>query len=124
ALPIYAGPGGWPDGDMLPLGRIGIRAERGEPRDDRLSPDERVTLMTLWVISRSPLMIGGDLLSLGPATPCLFTNAAVLEVLKESRGNREVFREGPLILWAAEGAGDSRYAAAFNLAAAPLALTL
>ena len=25
----HAGPAGWPDGDMLPLGRIGIRAERG-----------------------------------------------------------------------------------------------
>ncbi|UVJ41302.1 glycoside hydrolase family 27 protein [Arthrobacter sp. CJ23] len=120
----HAGPEGWPDGDMLPLGRIGIRAERGEPRDDRLTPDERVTLMTLWVIARSPLMIGGDLPSSHPATTALFTNDAVLEVLKNSRGSREIFREGPLILWAAEGAGDTRYTAAFNLAEAPLDLTL
>ena len=25
-----SGPGAWADADMLPLGRIGIRAERGE----------------------------------------------------------------------------------------------
>ena len=57
---------GWPDGDMLPLGHIGIRAERGEPRDSRLTQAERVTLMTLWVIARSPLMIGGDLPDVEP----------------------------------------------------------
>lgn len=48
----FAAPGGWPDGDMLPLGRLGIRAERGEPRDDLLTPQERVSLMTLWVLAR------------------------------------------------------------------------
>ena len=37
------------------------RAGRG-PRTDRLTPAEQRTLMTLWVMARSPLMIGG-----GPA---------------------------------------------------------
>ncbi|MFC5665214.1 glycoside hydrolase family 27 protein [Kitasatospora misakiensis] len=120
----YAGQQGWPDGDMLPLGRIGIRAERGEPRDDRLTPDERVTLMTLWVIARSPLMIGGDLPSSDPATIALFTNADVLEVHRSATGSHEVFREGPLVLWAARGPGGTRYAAAFNLGETPLAVAL
>ena len=111
----FAGPEGWPDGDMLPLGRIGIRAERGEPRDDRLTPDERVALLTLWIIARSPLMIGGDLPSSDPATIALFQNADVLAVLSRSSRNREVFREGALVLWAADGADGERYAAAFNL---------
>jgi len=111
----FAGPEGWPDGDMLPLGRIGIRAERGEPRDDRLTPDERVALLTLWIIARSPLMIGGDLPSSDPATIALFQNADVLAVLSRSTRNREVFREGALVLWAADGQDGERYAAAFNL---------
>lgn len=111
----FAGPEGWPDGDMLPLGRIGIRAERGEPRDDRLTPDERVSLLTLWIIARSPLMIGGDLPSSDPATIALFQNADVLAVLSRSTRNREVFREGALVLWAADGQDGERYAAAFNL---------
>jgi hypothetical protein len=121
---LFAGPQGWPDGDMLPLGRIGLRAERGEPRDDRLTPDERVTLMTLWVIARSPLMIGGDLPSSDPATVALFTNADVLAVHAASSGNREVLREGPLILWAADGPAGERFAAAFNLGVTPLPVAL
>ncbi|UYO98696.1 glycoside hydrolase family 27 protein [Microbacterium sp. M28] len=116
----FAGSDGWPDGDMLPLGRIGIRAERGEPRDDRLTPDERVSLLTLWIIARSPLMIGGDLPSSAPATIALFQNADVLAVLSRSTRNREVFREGSLVLWAADGADGERYAAAFNLGSEPM----
>lgn len=116
----WAGRPGWPDGDMLPLGRIGLRAERGEPRDDRLTPAERRTLMTLWVIARSPLMIGGDLPSTDPATLALFTHPDVLAVNQHSSNNREVFREDPLVLWAADGPAGVRYAAAFNLGEEPL----
>ena len=46
---------------MLPLGQIGIRAERGDPRMSLLTHDEQSTLMTLWSIARSPLMFGGNL---------------------------------------------------------------
>lgn len=49
-----AGPEGWPDADMLPLGRIGIRAERGAPREGALTLAERRSLVTLWVMARSP----------------------------------------------------------------------
>jgi hypothetical protein len=111
----HAGERGWPDGDMLPLGRIGLRAEVGEPRDDRLTPAERRTLMTLWVIARSPLMIGGDLPSTDPTTIALFTNADVLDVLARSHSNREVIREGPLVVWTADGPGAERWVAVFNL---------
>ncbi|WP_164234834.1 glycoside hydrolase family 27 protein [Microbacterium hydrocarbonoxydans] len=120
----FAGERGWPDGDMLPLGRIGIRAERGEPRDDRLTPAERVSLLTLWIIARSPLMIGGDLPSSDPATIALFQNDEVLAVLRGSTRNREVFREGTLVLWAADGPDGERYAAAFNLGEKPAEIAL
>ena len=111
----FAGEHGWPDGDMLPLGRVGIRAERGEPRDDGLTPAERVSLLTLWVVARSPLMIGGDLPSSDPATVALFQNADVLDVLVRATGSREVFREDGLVLWTAEGPDGVRWVAAFNL---------
>lgn len=112
----HASAHGWPDGDMLPLGRIGIRAERGEPRDDRLTPSERVSLLTLWIIARSPLMIGGDLPSSDPETIALFRNADVLAVLHDSTGARELFREGDTVIWGADGPAGVRYAAVFNLA--------
>ncbi|ATG53608.1 alpha-galactosidase [Brachybacterium ginsengisoli] len=120
----HAGEDGWPDGDMLPLGRIGIRAERGEPRDSLLTPDEQVALMTLWVIARSPLMVGGDLPTSDPATIALLQNADVLAVHATSSGNREVFREDPLILWTADGPRGERYVAAFNTGEAELAVAL
>jgi hypothetical protein len=110
-----AGPDGWPDADMLPLGRIGIRAERGEPREGALSLPERRTLVTLWIMARSPLMIGGDLPTSAPETIALFTNDEVLRVLMHSHGNRELLRERGLVAWAAEGPGGERWAAVFNL---------
>ncbi|MEU1972658.1 glycoside hydrolase family 27 protein [Microbacterium sp. NPDC019599] len=110
----FAGEAGWPDADMLPLGRIGIRAERGEPRHDRLTPAERRSLLTLWIMARSPLMIGGDLPSSEPATIALYTNDDVLRILKESTGNRELMRERDLVVWAAES-GDTRWVAVFDL---------
>lgn len=118
-----AGEHGWPDGDMLPLGHIGIRAERGEPRDSRLTPAERITLMTLWTVARSPLMIGGDLPTSTPETLALLTNADVLALLGSS-GSREVFREGDLVLWTADDVDGAGWVAAFNLGTEPLSVAL
>jgi alpha-galactosidase len=123
--PLIA-PGSWPDADMLPLGRIGIRAERGTDRASRLSGDEQRTLMTLWCMARSPLMFGGDLPSSEPPTLQLLTNDAVLAVLKASEGNREVLREGGLVVWTAHptDGGGGRYVAVFNIGDEPLAVRL
>ncbi|MDR7113814.1 hypothetical protein J2X03_003714 [Microbacterium trichothecenolyticum] len=110
-----AGPEGWPDADMLPLGRIGLRAERGEPREGALTLAERRTLVTLWVMARSPLMIGGDLPTSAPETIALFQNDDVLEILRDSTGNRELLRERDLVVWTAER-GDTRWVAVFNTA--------
>ena len=120
----HAGPAGWPDGDMLPLGRIGIRAERGEPRDSLLTTDEQITLLTLWVIARSPLMVGGDLPTSDPSTIALLSNADVLAAHADSHGNREVFREDPLVLWTADGPDGDQYVAAFNLGEEELPVAL
>jgi len=120
----HAGPAGWPDGDMLPLGRIGIRAERGEPRDSLLTTDEQITLLTLWVIARSPLMVGGDLPTSDPSTIALLSNADVLAVHADSHGNGEVFREAPLVLWTADGPDGDQYVAAFNLGEEELPVAL
>ena len=120
----HAGPAGWPDGDMLPLGRIGIRAERGEPRDSLLTTDEQITLLTLWVIARSPLMVGGDLPTSDPSTIALLSNVDVLAVHADSHGNGEVFREDPLVLWTADGPDGDQYVAAFNLGEEELPVAL
>ncbi|UXY24022.1 glycoside hydrolase family 27 protein [Streptomyces cynarae] len=111
---------GWADADMLPLGHVGIRAERGEDRLCSLTHAEQTSLLTLWLISRSPLMMGGDLPTSPPETIDLLTNDEALAVLWHSRDNREVLRERDLVLWTAGDVdGRTRYAAVFSLADAP-----
>ncbi|MFM2358360.1 MAG: hypothetical protein RLY16_353, partial [Bacteroidota bacterium] len=109
--------GGWPDGDMLPLGHIGIRAERGVDRMSNFTKAEQQTLMTLWTIFRSPLMFGGDLPSNDAATLSLITNQAVLNVLKTSSNNKPLFSDDTKAAWVAddEATGD-KYVALFNIA--------
>ncbi|MER7184135.1 glycoside hydrolase family 27 protein [Streptomyces hyaluromycini] len=113
----WQGRQGWADADMLPLGHIGIRAERGADRQSALTHPEQVSLLTLWLISRSPLMMGGDLPTSPPGTIALLTNDEALDVLWHSTGNQEVLRERDLVLWTARDAdGHTRYAAVFSLA--------
>ena len=109
-------PGSWPDGDMLPLGRIGIRAERGDDRRTRFTPDEQRTLITLWCIARSPLMFGGDLPSNDESTLALITNDEVLAVNQKATASRELFSRGEQIAWVSDAPdGKSKYLAVFNV---------
>jgi alpha-galactosidase len=113
---------GWPDGDMLPLGRLAL----GQ-RDTKFTPDEQRTLMTLWAIARSPLIMGGDLRHLDAPTLALLTNRAVLAVNQSSTDNRPHFVQDGLRVWTArpEGAGsDDRYLALFNTTDKPLTVAL
>ncbi len=116
------GPGCWADADMLPLGRIGIRAERGIDRQSLLTHDEQIALMTLWSISRSPLMFGGDLPSNDAFTLSLLTNDEVLRVNQASRDNDELWRRGDQVVWTARDRdSEDRYLALFYLGEAPSA---
>ena len=99
--------GGWPDADMLPLGHIGIRAERGDDRASLLTHDEQYTLMSMWSIFRSPLMFGGDLPSSDAFTVGILTNPDVLEVDQHSANGREVYRDGGTIAWIADVHGSA-----------------
>lgn len=125
----YVGEGHWPDCDMLPLGRIGIRSVDGGASDrwTRFTEDEQLTMMTLWSIFRSPLMFGGELRDNDEWTLSLLTNREVLDMHRNSRGARQVYRtEDGRIVWAAADPDGAVYAALFNGgdAAADVAVTL
>ena len=111
----YVYEGAWPDGDMLPLGHIGIRAERGAGRMSNLTRDEQYTLMTLFSIFRSPLMFGGNLPDNDDFTLSLITNKDVLDVNQHSKNGKQLFRDNDLIAWTADDpkSGD-KYLALFN----------
>ncbi len=107
--------GHWPDSDMLPLGRLGPNPGAGEPRNTLFTRDEQRTMMTLWSISRSPLMMGGSLLVLDEWTKSLLTNEEVIGVDQHSKDNRQALRDGSLIIWTARPeSGSSFYIAVFN----------
>src|SRR5207247_2405077 len=110
----FVKPGAWPDADMLPLGRIGIRAERGNDRPTRFTRDEQRTLITLWSIARSPMMFGGDLPSNDAFTESLLTNDEVLAANQKGTNARKLSQEGDAVIWTSEVARE-RYYAAFNV---------
>lgn len=109
-------PGHWPDADMLPLGKIGIRGEVGEARDTNFTKDEQITLMTLWCIFRSPLMFGGDLPQTDEFTMNLITNKNAIEVNQHSKDNKEIFKSENIIIWKAMHKDNTKeYIAIFNI---------
>ena len=112
----YTKPGSWPDADMLPLGRIAIRGERGDDRMTQFTRDEQQTLMSLWAIARSPLMYGGDLPSNDAFSLSLLTNEEVLSANQHGENSHQLFREGDQIAWASDVPhSNSKYLALFNV---------
>jgi lysophospholipase L1-like esterase len=106
----FRGPGHFPDADMLPLGTIDLGR-----RTTRFTPDEQRTLMTLWSIARSPLILGADLAKLDASTLALLTDDEVIAVDQDSSGNRQLFRRDGLVGWVADVPGSpDRYLALFN----------
>jgi alpha-galactosidase len=116
--------GHWPDADMLPLGHIGLRAERGNDRLSALSREEQRTMVAMWSIFRSPLMFGGDLITLDPFTEGLLTNRAVLDIDQHSTENHLAYSKGDLRAWTARSElateSNTTYLALFNVGENPI----
>jgi len=116
-LSIWGGmgrPGAWPDGDMLPLGRIGGRAH---PRWSKFTHDEQRTLMSLWAVAQSPLIFGGNLPDNDEFTNSLLTNDEVIAVNQRGAHGREVWSSGDEIVWVSDAPGGSAWnVAVFNMA--------
>jgi alpha-galactosidase len=103
----YAKPGNWPDADMLPLGHIGPVPGYGKARDTRFTPAEQQTLMTLWAMARSPLILGANLTALDDATLKLIANRDVLRIDQTATRSGQVMHSGDVIAWTADLPGDS-----------------
>lgn len=111
--------GNWPDCDMLPIGRLAKNGPYDGPQDrmTQFTREEQYTMMTLWGIFRSPLMIGGNLPDNDEFTLSLLTNPGYMEMHRSSEGarlleNREKNGKGA-ILWTANGR-HCKYLAVFN----------
>ena len=83
----YTGPGHWPDGDMIPFGHICQRNCDVRPdRWTRFTRDEQLTLMSLWALAPSPLMLGMNLPDNDAWTTAILSNPEVLAVNQDSPG--------------------------------------
>ena len=119
----------WPDCDILPLGKLRINGTDGMLADritlphektineySRLTNDEIVSTLTLWIIFRSPLMMGGNLLENDSMTLQLLTNKEALVVNQKSTNNHELKSDNSEIVWIADDpASHAKYVAIFNI---------
>jgi hypothetical protein len=114
----FRGPGHWPDADMLPLGNV----RAWQTRDDwtHFTKDEQFTLMSLWSIARSPLILGGNLPKNDDFTLALLVNDEVIAVNQNSANNHQLFNTNNQVAWIADVPGSKdKYLAVFNTSPPP-----
>ena len=120
-------PGCWPDCDMLPIGRVRVNltdwtnaSAAGNDSWTKFTPDEARTMMSLWCIFRSPLMMGGDLPGNDDFTLSLLTNPEILRMHRNGEGAHQVYRCDDAAVWRSRDWEDGTvYLAMFNLSDAP-----
>lgn len=119
---VHSAPGHWPDADMLPVGAL---RQCTDPNDwTHFTQAEQRTMMTLWCIMRSPLMIGGEMSKNDDFTLSLLTNAAVLAMEKESFCAHPLTTTAEESVWLAPRRdGQGVYVALFNLSDEPRQVT-
>jgi len=113
---IHTGHGHFPDADMLPIGPI--RQDYDPSCITAFTRDEQITMMTLFCIFRSPLIIGGEMTGFDDFTMGLLTNGEILKMHRNARHSHPVWRKEidgvEHILWTAVSADGGQYIAVFN----------
>lgn len=106
--------GCYPDCDMLPLGYIGKGF--GQERYTNFTKEEQITMMTLWCIFKSPLMLGAELPKLDEWTLNLLTNKNILRLLSKTEQATQIMRNKEQAIWLTKDTEESAYyLAIFNL---------
>jgi hypothetical protein len=106
--------GCFPDCDMLPVGTVG--AGFREERLSNFNLEELRTMMTLWCMFRSPLMIGGELTKMTEEDLSVLVNEDLLEFLKEGWKASQVYRDDAYAIWKSKNKSlEKTVFAVFNL---------
>lgn len=110
--------GCFPDCDMLPLGYLGKGF--GEERMTRFTKEEQRTMMTMWCLFGSPLMLGCEMTKLDDWTLSLLTNKEILAMLTPKCIPHQICLNDSKAVWTAHNAEtDASYLALFNLSDEP-----
>ena len=102
-----AGPGFWPDLDMIPFGRLDVIATDNIPdipadrraRQSRFSQNQMRTFIAQRALAASPLIIGGDLLTMDDFSYRLLTNREMLACNQNGVNGVNVYRAGNIDVW-------------------------
>lgn len=109
-------PGCYPDCDMLPLGIIGGCFGEKKERRTEFDLEEQRTMMSLWCIFGSPLMLGAEMTKLDTRTLSLLTNRDILEMHKYGFNACQLSRNENRAIWISKDSrGETGYIALFNL---------
>lgn len=106
--------GCYPDCDMLPLGYLGKGF--GDERITNFTKDEQKTMMTLWCLFGSPLMLGCELTKLDEWTLSLLNNRNLLSMLTPDCKPKQIYLDDEKAVWMASNDKlNKKYVALFNL---------
>lgn len=106
--------GSYPDCDMLPVGKL--YRGFGKERDTYFTEEEQKTMLSLWCIFGSPLMIGAELTKLDDWTLKLLTNTEVLHLLSNDCIGKQELRNEKAAVWSClDQMSGTAYIALFNL---------
>jgi alpha-galactosidase len=123
----FAGPGHWPDADMLPVGHLSVNHRSvGNDRRTHFTRDEQLTLLSFWCLLPSPLMVGANLPDNDDWTLALLTSPEVLAVNQDALGAAAEPVNAPTTadVWVKKLADGSRAVGFFNRTNVPLALSV
>jgi alpha-galactosidase len=103
-LSRYAGPGHWNDPDMLEVG------------NGKMTIDEYITHMSLWVLFTAPLIAGNDLSNMSDVTRRILMNRDAIAIDQDKLGKQAelLYRRGDLSVWTKKLTGGRLAIGLFN----------
>lgn len=102
----YSGPGFWPDMDMIPFGRLDVINK--DARQSNFDENQMKTFITQRAMAASPLIIGGDLLTMDDYSYQLLTNKEMLACNQNGVMGVNVYRAGNVDIWLTPDKNDPK----------------
>ena len=115
----HTGEGNWPDCDMLPINVLSYGWEDPSTgkkgRKSAFTKEETKTMISLWCIFRSPLILGTDLPQLDEESLNLITNDEIIAMNKNKNQAKLVKSGDDLIEWTSKCEDGKSYYVYFNV---------